>query len=71
MRVTETIHHGQYRNTRTADVEPTTEGLREYLMHSAYPPVPITNEHVGFLLYDLTSTGRACLGWADFEVVSA
>ena len=71
MIVTETIHHGQYRSTRTAAVVPTTAGLREYLMHSDYPPVPSTDEHVGILLTELVETGEADLGWAHFEVVPA
>jgi len=71
MRITETIHHGQYRNTRTADVEPTTEGLRGYLMHSVYPVTVITDERVAILLAQLVETGKADFGWADFEVVSA
>ena len=68
MNVTETIYHGLYRSTRTAEVEPTRSSLRVYLLASDYPAWDIPDGRIDELLTSLTKTGQADHGWSHFEV---
>jgi len=70
MIVTETIHYGGYRSTRTTEVEPTVESLAAYLAASEFPYTPTNHERVGTLLAELVESGETDLGWSHFQVVS-
>lgn len=76
MRVTETIHHGDYYNVRTVDMEPTFAGLVAMLQSSPYGSFPAwgtvedyaSNRYVAQLLAGLLTRGRGELGWATYVV---
>lgn len=76
MLVRETIHHGDYRNTREQEIEPTWEGFVKLLQASPYNAGKtaadhVTNKYVAKAFADLLTKGKAEHGWARYKVMYA
>jgi DNA modification methylase len=76
MIVRETIHHGDYRNVREQDIEPTFAGVVDLLMASPYSANSREwyekNRFVRALAAELLSDApyNASFGWALYEVLT-
>jgi hypothetical protein len=77
MKIRETIHHGDYRNVREQDIEPTFSGVVDLLLASPYSAGHDRewyekNVHVHALADELLSDAsyNAAFGWARYEVLT-
>lgn len=68
-RVTETIHHGQYRNVQTSDGISVRAAFETALQTSPYNfTAGFDNRYVGECYSDLVEYGRGDFGWAHYTV---
>lgn len=71
--VTETIHHGDYRNVRSVTVPRTWAGFVNVLVSSRYAggataETLASNKYVAQAFADLLTTGRCEHGWATYVI---
>jgi hypothetical protein len=66
MRVTETIHHGDYRNVRTENIEPTFAAFLTFLQASPYKTMNADSRYLKTAFSNLLTTGRGEFGWATY-----
>lgn len=66
MRVTEDLHHGDYRNVRTEDIDGTYESFVAMAQRSPYATAVTRAENVYLrkAYDDMMATGRGGFGWA-------
>lgn len=72
IRVRETIHHGDFHNTREVSIEPTWNGFVEMLGTSTYPVMSDRsgdNRYTAMAFAWLLTTGAAQIGWIDYKVI--
>lgn len=70
MIVTETIHHGDYRNVRTSGDVKTYAAFLTWLRQGPYGKTGATvstNRYIRKLWVDLRFTGTGHHGWADYQ----
>lgn len=72
MKISEDLHHGDYRFTRTEEVEPTREAVLEFLRRSPYAtPTTVVagNKYVERTIDRLLRGERAGFGWSWYQPV--
>lgn len=69
--IRETIHHGDYRNTRRVTVDATPAGLSELLAGSPYNRTAAhACDHLARMFDELDVDGITELGWATYELLA-
>lgn len=71
MKIQETIHHGNYHNTRVVEISSVSnDQLIKVISTSPYATGEIAGGTIARMINDLRSTGSTYLGWADYRIVT-